>query len=129
MGKDGGDHPHLAGLQPGRRLRPRLDRAEHGTGDDVRTPVQNTGNGVAGHQKGLYSPFLHKPEHVPGHIHNGLLGVVPVWDVGAVAEIEDGLLGHQPLHLFDYTEAPNAGIQDADGAVLIGHGLLLGNNM
>ena len=115
MGKDGGDNPHLSYLQPGGRCGSRLDGAEHGAGDGVSAPVQYTGDGVAGHQQCLYLPFLHKPEHIPGHGGNGLLRVVAIGDVRTVTEVEDILPRQQLLHLFYYAEAPNAGVQNANG--------------
>ena len=41
--------------------------------------------------------------------------MVAVGDVGAVSKVEQFLAGQQFLHLFDYAEAPDSRVQNADG--------------
>ena len=123
VGEHGGDDPHPVHVQPGDGVRPRLHGVEGGAGHRVGTPVNDAGDGVAGHQQGLYPALLQKREHIPGHGHDLVLGVVAIGDVGAVAKIDQLLGGQQPLHRPGHAEAADARIQNADGAVCVKHRL------
>ena len=105
------------------RVRTRLDYAEHRAAHLIPVLINEAGNGVAGHQQGLYLFLLQKREHIPGHGHDLVLGVVAIGDVGAVAKIDQLLGGQQPLHRPGHAEAADARIQNADGAVCVKHRL------
>ena len=121
VGKDGGNDPHLLHIQGGHHVRSRLHRIYHRTGYHICTLVYDTGDGIAGYQQRFDALVLHKLKHITGHGHNLLLRVVPIGDMGAVPQIDQVLARQQPLHTPGHAKAPNAGIQNSNGAVLIQH--------
>ena len=122
VGEAGGDDAHLVDRHLGHRIRPRLHYTEHRAGHVVPIPVNETGDGVAGYQQGLYAPLLHKAEHVPGHGQNLLRGVIAVGHVAPVSEVEQILMGQLLLHFQGDAEAADARIDDTDGACFGCHG-------
>ena len=124
-GKAGGNHAHLLGGQLGHRIRAGLDHAEHRTTHLIPVLVDEAGDGIAGHQKGLHTVLLHEAQHIAGHGEDLLRAVVAVGRIGPVAQIEQILMRHQLLHLPGHAESADPGVDHTNGTFFGYHGSIL----
>ena len=119
LGADDAHAPVAARLR--RRLRAGLDHAEDGNpkrGLDFGQGKRR--RGVAGHNQGLDVARGQESRHLKRIASDGLPRFRPVWDMGGIPEIHEALLGHAAAQGLEHRQAPDPGIKDSDGAILVG---------